>query len=145
MRKSKIAMLTMLALIAGTSASLGQPSTPDTRTPLEKFIGDATFHRVQCGLMMSIWLKNQQPEYEPGMCIDTAKKALSPLYKDAVAGVAKNAAAVTAAKEFYAYWMTAMDGIIPSKDERKISYDERQSRMDDRVSELANRLTIEAE
>lgn len=78
-----------------------------------------------------------------GECQSKGKTEAKILYKKAYAKVAKNARAATLLKEYYTLWLSAMSGILPNSNERKILYEQRISMLEGRVDEAWSRFEVE--
>ena len=76
-------------------------------------------------------------------CLDNIKAEIKSKYQASKEIVPSNTEAENILKNFYAFWLTAMDGLIPLMDERKIAYENRINENESELARLGKRLEIE--
>lgn len=79
---------------------------------------------------------------DPAKCVDDAKRDLKTHY-DKANTATKKPAAKSALKEHFVLALSAVDGVLPSVDERKIAYQQRTAATARRLDEAWNRIAIE--
>lgn len=137
------------ALLISTAASLAfAADEPDKRTPLERYRGDGQFSLMVCKLNLKMALMQtqlgqaQDENSDWASCIrlgkDTAKTNLPLALK-----TLKKQKAQEALKSYHVALVTAIDGIAPGTDERRISYDHRQQALEAKVTEAWARFEVE--
>lgn len=110
--------------------------------------GRVNFHLTTCRMLvqlanMKAQLKQALAEDEdPAKCVDGAKRDLKPTYDKASAAI-KKASAKAGLKEHYVRALSAIDGALPSIDERKSAYQQRTAADDRRLEEAWNRIAAE--
>jgi hypothetical protein len=122
----------------------------ETRTPTDAFRGETQYHAMMCQLKvrsMSNKIELEQaiePEDSPGKCIKDGKASAKKFYAKALSSVSKNPAASRLLKDYYAVWLTAINGVLPNVSETKVAYGRRQEAIEARYDEIWNRFEIEA-
>jgi hypothetical protein len=138
--------LSLLIAIAGTGVASAEE--PDKRTPLERYSGDGQFALVMCKLQLKTALLKadlgQAPDEKSDWigCIRQGKEQAKANLAAALRTVKKRKAQ-EALKSYHVALVTAIDGIAPGADERKISYEQRQQALDTKVTEAWNRFEVE--
>lgn len=77
-------------------------------------------------------------------CQKKAKAEVKKLFPKANAAVANKPTASNLLKDYYAAWLSALDGITPDANERKVDYDNRQGEASRKADAIWNRFEIEA-
>lgn len=140
----KIAALILFA------AQMHATAQEKKRTPLQEFGGTTHFHLMMCQLKATTAFAEVELGRIPeaispiSACRMEAKEAVKPLFAPALAQVGKKPAASKLLKEYYAQWMTLLDGVSPDSGERKIIYERRQGEASRKLDEHWNRFSIEA-
>lgn len=122
----------------------------DNRPPLEQFQGGTHFNLLNCQIAAltanaQIALGTLSEPYSTiGICVKEGKAAVKPLFPKAIAPFASKPEASKLLKEYYAQWLTAMDGIKPNIDEREVNYEARQKDGERKLNEAWHRFEIEA-
>ena len=98
-----------------------------------------------CKLQVELGLLKGSPPNEAFSCIEKYKEEIRPVYNSAKQGLIDNEDATEALKELYSYWLSSMDALIPSVDERKFEYRQKLSERELGMKDRANRLRIESE
>jgi hypothetical protein len=135
-------------LLAIASVCAFAADAPDKRTPLERYAGDASYALVQCKMALKMAMLNaelsaeQDAKSDWASCIREAKQKAKTNLQAALRAV-KKPKAQEALKSYHVALVTALDGIAPGLDERKISYTQRQQALDEKVTEAWARFEIE--
>ena len=133
------------ALILAASASRGED---DKRGPLERYRADTAMPLVMCKIKMQMAdakgkAYEQQDETSDFLgCIRDGKAKANASLAAALKTV-KGAKAVDALKSYHVAFSTALDGLLPGADERRISYEVRQKALDGKVTEAWARFEVE--
>jgi hypothetical protein len=141
-----------ISLIVSLSCVTSQWVFADTekRTPIVEFRGTSQFHLLTCQIraktaLIEVELGKIMEPYSPiSACIKEGRDALKKLFPRANATVTKNPAASKLLKDYYAAWLSAIDGISPEATERKITYENWQGEAVRKTDEIWNRFEIEA-
>lgn len=145
MKKTLCALLFMTFL---ASSAIAEQS--EKRTPIDEFRGTTQFQLMKCQLEAKIaFLKVEGGELQEayssiGSCQKDGRSEAKKTFQKANAKVAKNPSASKALKDYYAAWLSALNGITPEPSELKIVYDKRQGDASRRADELWGRFEIEA-
>lgn len=121
---------------------------PDSRTPLERYEGDTYFALVMCKSKLRIALlyaesgtqQNEKSDYEG--CIASGKSKAKASLVQALRTV-KKTKAQEALKSYHVAFVSALEGLRPGADERKINYEQRQQSLEGKVTEAWARFEIE--
>lgn len=119
------------------------------QTPIEEFRGSTEFGLLSCQIVAkTAFLKVKHGELnEPnsaiGNCLKKERDDVKKLFSRAHDQVAKKPEASRYLKEYYAVWLTALNGILPSENERAIDYERRQGDASRKADEAWNRFEIE--
>lgn len=122
----------------------------EKQTPTDAFRGETQFRIMMCQIKVrsnsnKIELgQSIAPEDSPGKCIKDGKDSAKKFYAKASAAVAKKPTAVKILKDYYAVWLTAIEGVLPGTSESKGEYGRRQAAIESRYDELWNRFEVEA-
>jgi hypothetical protein len=120
----------------------------DKRTPLERYRGDTQFALVMCKLSLRVALAvaagggQQDDKSDYASCIRKSKASAKSSLDMALRTV-KKPKAQDALKSYHVAFSTAVEGIRPGPDERKISYEQRQQSLEEKVTEAWARFEIE--
>lgn len=134
-------MTTAVGLILAVSLLTAAAQTkPDTRTPVQRYRGATQYALIDCGL--DLWRSNAAGAGTSGLseCID--KHAASSKVALQAATETVSPAAGQALREYHVIFLTALRGLEPNADERKISYEQRQASLKDRLNEAWARFEI---
>lgn len=129
-----------------------QSYAQERKTPVDEFDSSTTYSLLNCSIQTTLAFAKvdagtftvEEAQSSIRKCIDDGKSEAKKLFPKANAQVAKKPAASKLLKEYYAVWITALDGVSPNLTERKIDYNRRQSESSRRVKEAWNRFEIEA-
>lgn len=123
------------------------PAAAQQQTPLEKYQEGTNYALLACGLTFKI----AQAQAELGKAtedgdyracitqnVEQAKKNLTPALR-----TVRKPAAQAALKAHYVAFATALRGIDPGVNERKISYEQRQQALSDKVTEAWEKFEVE--
>lgn len=141
---NKLILIIVGMLISAHSFAADEP---DKRNPLDRYHGDSQYYLMMCKLSLTIAISsnalgetNKDGDYKG--CInkgkETVKKSLS-----AALRTVKNPKAKEALKSYHVAFATALDGINPGSDERKINYEQRQQALEEKVTEAWARFEVE--
>jgi hypothetical protein len=128
-------------------------SEKDTRTPIEIYKADTYSSLLNCRLMLKIWLltvgggtgyeeEAEKKKTEYITCMRDGRTS-GKTAMDAALKTVKKPKAKEALKTAHVAFITALDGIFPATDERKINYAQRQSALDDKLNEAWARFEVE--
>jgi hypothetical protein len=81
---------------------------------------------------------------EIGKCIREGKATVKAKWPAALALVSKKPTAAKLMKDYYASWISAMDGVMPGLSEPAGRYSQRQESMQAKYEEIWNRFEIES-
>ena len=130
------------------SASSFAADEPDTRTPLERYRGDGQFSMLMCKISLRLALAKAElgeAQDEKGDyvgCIERGKATAKQNLAKTLRAV-KKTKAQEALKSFQVSLVTALDGIRPGIDERKINYEQRQQALEGKITEAWARFEVE--
>lgn len=122
----------------------------EKQTPADAFRGETQFRAMMCQIKVRTASSKIElgqtvaPEDSPGKCIKDGKASVKKFYAKALSTVSRNPAASRMLKEYYAVWLTAIDGLLPGVSESKNAYGQRQAAIEARYDELWKRFEIEA-
>lgn len=120
----------------------------DKRTPIQRYHGDASGALMLCKMTLKLAIlkgsagQEQDEESNYRSCIEKHKKEAKTNLSLALK-ITKKAKAQEALKTYHVALVTALDGIAPGLDERKISYEQRQQSLEGRMTEAWARFEIE--
>lgn len=146
MAKKIATALFIVISIIGNAAS----ASSDAKNPTTTFSDSAQESMLVCKLQYRAYaflvsMGGGEDKADPSdECISSSKISIRPEFKAALSQQAKNKSAQSLLKDYYAAWLSAMDGIKPSSGEREIMYSNRQAETERRLAELWNRFEIEA-
>ena len=144
--KQAFTIAAMIFVIAQITATAQEKK----KTPLQEFGGTTHFHLMMCQIKARTAFSRVElgeiPEAQSPIsaCRTEAKDSVKVLFAPALAQVAKKPETSRLLKEYYAQWMTLLDGVSPDANERKISYERRQGEAARKLDEHWNRVAIEA-
>lgn len=138
------------ALIAASPLVLSPNAySQENMTSLESFKKETRNQYLKCDnelipIRMGAEL-NEWPEIYSkfNACKSEARTTVKALFPAANAAVAKKPAASGLLKDFYAAWLSQMDAMSPSPDERKSDYEARQQEAELEANKIWNRFEIE--
>ncbi|MCX7144153.1 MAG: hypothetical protein NT123_24575 [Proteobacteria bacterium] len=137
---------TVVVLLCGLALTAGFANGEEKKyTPIEEFRSSTEMGLMICQLEAKTAFSKarrgelQEPYSEIDDCLDDVKK----IFSRAHAHVAKKPEASKYLKEYYAVWLTALNGILPSENERAIDYERRQGDASRKADEAWNRFEIE--
>lgn len=141
----KGAMLVACALVIAASAVRGEE---DNRSPLDRYRGDTQFALMMCRIKIGmseakVKAYEQQDETSDFVGCIREGKAKAKASLTAALKTVKKAKAADALKGYHVAFSTALDGIVPGSDERRISYEVRQRALDGKVTEAWARFEVE--
>ena len=141
-------LTTILAVILIVMSSLATAEEPDKITPLEHYKEACKFYLIECNLFLnSARLKAESGKAQDegsdyAGCIEhkkaTAKKNLVEALR-----TLKKSKAQESLKSYHVAFVTALEGIRPGYDERKISYEQRQLALKEKLTEAWARFEVE--
>jgi hypothetical protein len=120
----------------------------DKRTPLERFRGDGQFSLMMCKINLKMALARselgqaQDEKSDWSTCIKQGKEAAKVNLSAALKTV-KKVKAQEALKTYHVALITAIDGIAPGAQERKLSYEQRQQALEGKLTETWARFDVE--
>ncbi len=147
MKTSQLAVA-IFVLCCCCSTALFAEDEKDTRNPVDKYHGDAFFYSLTCKLSFQIAMSKRQlsqPSDEKDdyrACITKGKTA-SKQNLDAALKTVKKPNAKEALKTYHVALVSALEGINPGSDERKINYEQRQQNLEGKMTEAWARFEIE--
>jgi hypothetical protein len=136
-----------LALALASHVALGADDS-DKRTPLERYRGDTQFALMMCKISLRLALAvaagggQQDNKSDYASCI-TENKASAKLTLDKALRTVKKSKAQEALKSYHVAFSTAIEGIRPGADERKMSYEQRQQSLEEKLTEAWARFETE--
>jgi hypothetical protein len=142
MKRLFIAVLS-LGIFASAAADEGK------QNPLDQFREQTNYHLLMCRLKERLAINTSQlgeesnPVAEIGACIRDAKSQAKRYFPAALKVASKQPAAGKLLKDYYASWLTSLNGVMPSPTERKIDYERRQDDADAKHDAIWNRLEVE--
>jgi hypothetical protein len=150
--KLAYALLVPLFAVALNAAAAEEP---DKRPPIDKYYGKTQSQLAMCQMGFRtatyqaelIALGGTVPESASGGgdfrgCISKGKaEARADL--DKALRTVKKAKAQEALKAYHVAFVTALEGIVPGSDERRINYEQRQQSLDGKVTEAWARFEVE--
>ena len=110
---------------------------------LDKFLGMTYIYHKLCSLSVDIFLNSSSTMEKPTKCIDESKKSAKKDYSELIDTINKNEKVNSMVKDYYAFWITSMDAIIPVNDELKFRYKERIDQDRKKLSEMSERIKLE--
>ncbi len=141
-------IISFLAFFVLSIPMLSAADEPDNRTPIEKYRGDTQFPLLMCKLTLKLAVMKsdsgaaQDEKSDYTECIGkgrvNAKASL-----DRALRTIKKPKALEALKTYHVAFVTALEGIHPGAEERKISYEQRQEFLEGKVTEAWARFEIE--
>jgi|JI10StandDraft_1071094.scaffolds.fasta_scaffold170851_3 hypothetical protein len=139
----------ILSAVALAFASLAvQAQSTPTPTALERYKADAYFWQMMCTTAFNLAQSNaslgqpQDKQSDWQGCIADGQKAIKTDYAAALKTVRKKPAA-EALKSVQVALMSALNGIAPDSEERKIVYVQRQGTLNSKVTEAWARFEVE--
>jgi hypothetical protein len=139
----------LLALLVSLSLFASAAEPPDNRNPLDKYRGDTQFSLLMCAISFKIARlraeAGSQENDDKGDYRGCIAKGRATAKVDLAGALrfVKKAKAQDALKTYHVAFMTALEGIDPGSDERRISYAQRQQALSDKVNEAWARFEIE--
>lgn len=139
--------LTSIALALALHATFAT-AEPDNRTPLERYEGDTYYALLLCKVTLRLALaraeggEQQDEKSDYSGCIAKSKTTAKTSLDKALRSV-KKATAKEALKSYHVAFVSAVEGIRPGIDERKINYEQRQQALEGKVTETWARFEIE--
>lgn len=88
-------------------------------------------------------LENGKKPQTPLECANEAKETIKEDYKKAIEFTKRNEKVSSMVKDYYAFWITSMDSIVPEHDELKFRYKERIAQDNKKLLEMSNRIKLE--
>jgi hypothetical protein len=150
---------TGVCLLLACSKSEAQSTRPDLEPKFEPlikeicekgksgidcFTSSASLTYLMCGAAAELAIVGAQDGrgiFE--RCVSNAKTHIAPAYDRARRDTAANKEATAILKDGYAYWLTAMDGLLPQGDETKLTYGQRRAQQRETLDHKLNRLKLE--
>jgi hypothetical protein len=149
MLKSNFRRALSAGLLLGCLASAGHAqNAPDRRSALDQYRGNTQYALLICATSLRTALLRAElgePEDEKGGyrgCI-VKNKAEAKASLDKALRTIKSPRARDALKSFHVAFVTALEGIAPGIDERRISYESRQQALEGKVTEAWARFEVE--
>lgn len=133
-------IMTMLVISVSFSADVANPSSGALNSSQSNFKTCRLLYEAQA-MLIRVGGKVTDPGVDS--CISDFKEKAKPKFKLAVAQFENNKAAQSILKDYYAFWVSAMDGINPSFGEREMAYSNRQAEAERKLNELRSRFEIE--
>ena len=118
---------------------------PDRRSPLDRYQGDGQYSLLLCKLTLEKELMSGDLSVamaQLSKCVGQGKSAAGKNLNAALRTV-KKPAAQAALKAYHVTFVTALEGVRPGLNERKISYEERQQRFDDQLNAAWAKFEVE--
>lgn len=121
---------------------------PDKRSTLERYQGDGQYSLLTCKLnLRSALLKAelgqaQDKDSDYAGCIESGKVTAKQNLAKALRAM-KKAKAQESLKSYHVAFITALEGIRPGSNERKISYEQRQQALEEKLTEAWARFEVE--
>lgn len=117
--------------------------------PVDVFREQSTYQIVNCqnvqkAMAIKPEVSYEQAIFEMAKCVKYGKAEVRKTFPAALAAAAKKPDAAKLLKDYYAAWITAIDGIMPNGRELKIAYEQRQIASESKCGEIWNRFEIEA-
>lgn len=147
--------LRLCAVMLVLSAALqGGAQTEKPRTPIEVYRGDTSFELMQCTLKYKLAAANARLSDAGGTpaaggedsdfagCIRSGERSARSSF-DKAFGTLRKPQAREALKAYHVAFVTALKGIAPGMDERRLSYEQRQQALQDKVTEAWARFELE--
>jgi hypothetical protein len=133
-------------LVCATGLASAEPKA----SYVEKFHENTTAALLICRIqlktaLLKLELGDQSGLDESAKCMRDRRAESKKSFSSALASLSKKPAAAKLLKEYYAVWLGAFNGMMPSSDERKISYEQRQTAAEAKADEAWNRFEIEAD
>jgi hypothetical protein len=121
----------------------------EKQTPTDAFRGQTQHQMLMCQTEEKIAVNKAELGEEGGIakvgsCIKNAKVEAKKAFGPALKVVAKNREATKLLKDYYAAWITAINGIIPGASETKGGYSRRQAAAEEKYDAIWNRFEVEA-
>lgn len=145
---SILKLVAVFALLISTINSFASSNEPDNRAPLEHYrdstkacllVCKISFKMAQFSAELST-AQNESTDYES--CIQSEKDKANWSFNEVMQTI-KNNDAKEAFKSHHVAVISALMGIKPGMDERKISYEQRQQALENKVTESWVRFEIE--
>jgi hypothetical protein len=141
--KSIIASIGLLLALQASFAT-----EPDSRTPLARYHEDSQFALVKCKLTFKLAIARadvgvQQDEMSDYSACIAKGKMTAKTNLDKALRTVKKLKAQEALKTYHVAFVTAVEGIRPGGDERKMNYEQRQQALEGKVTEAWARFEIE--
>lgn len=143
----KVTHIVFAALMA-TASAVSAAEAPDNRTPLERYRGGTQFYLLSCSLSFKLATlkaegdQSQDEKNDYAGCI-TKGKTVSKSNLGKALRTVKKPKAQEALKTYHVAFVSALEGIFPGTDERRISYEQRQQALKDKVTEAWARFEVE--
>jgi hypothetical protein len=139
----KIATL-VLALALSVSAN-----SEEKQTSTDAFRGETQYRLLMCQLQVKIAINKIELGESNGLagvgdCIKNAKASVKKVFGPALKVASKGPVASKLIKDYYASWLTTIDGVLPGTSERKVDYERRQLAAESKSDEYWNRFEVEA-
>ncbi len=140
--------LLLFSTIATSTEWDSEPQITPEMSPTEKYHTTAVTYYQLCSmqLVMENMLVALEKPNPPGLnfreCIEKNIAKTKTVF-DATRKTIKKASALNELKNYHALWVSAMKGIVPGGDERKITYDERQRNATDKLNQAWARFELE--
>lgn len=142
----------MLKILAATTLlsifAIGQAE--EKQTPTDAFRGATQYHILICKIktqteLNKVELGESANAIEPiAACIKEGRAGAKKAYQPALSKVSKNPAAAKLLKDYYAAWLTSLEGVMPQPSETKLRYSQRLEASEAKYDEIWNRLAVEA-
>lgn len=147
MKRLGIGAISIIVGIVFSSAAVGQATSP-----IERYGSESEAAVMTCSLEFQlaqaqaqlVSVGGGQPEKPADFaaCLKKARAEGKQLFSLALAKV-KKPAAKEALKSYHVAFMTALEGISPGMDERRITYEARQRSLKDKMTEAWARFEVE--
>jgi len=142
--------LTVVVLLCGLVLTAGFANGEEKKyTPIEEFRSSTEMGLMICQLEAKTAFSKarrgelQETYSEIDSCLKKQRDDVKKIFSRAHDHVAKKPEASKYLKEYYAVWLTALNGILPSENERAIDYERRQGDASRKAEEAWNRFEIE--
>lgn len=133
-------MVGMCMVLSSALLAWGQPAA------VTQFVAQALHGYATCTGTGVLDLLNQAEAMpQTQACLVHARTTLAPLYPTALAAVQAQPGSVTRLKDFYAAWLSALEGLRRGPGEQASAYHGRVAAGQRRLSELGARLELEAQ
>lgn len=143
--KGTLALMIIMAVAASIAAAADEP---DKRTPVERYQGDGSYYLIACKLKLRLAnarADGSVAQDENSDWIGCVKEGTSVTKKNFPAALktVKKPKAQDALKSYHVVLVTAIDGIWPGTEERKLDYERRQQATETKLKEAWARFELE--